>query len=194
MRQQDRFRPMPHQEFAADRGSVECLPSREVERIFRQFGPDLLAFLIGVLKDADLAHDALQETFQRVAEVGGSARAETFRGWLFQVAYREALQLRREDQRELRRRHDFWDACRAATDHVDPAHVLIRQEFTTRLQEALDELPKEQREVVERRIHDEATFAEIARITGVPLGTVLTRMRSAMDRLRKRLHDDERPR
>lgn len=185
-----RFRSMPHQDSAADQGSVRCLSSGEVERIFSQFGPDLLAFLIGVLRDVNLAHDALQQTFQRVAETGGSARSETLRGWLFQVAYREALQLRRQGDRESRGRREFWEACRAAAESHDPAKTLVSRELKERLKTAIEELPQEQRDVIERRIHDEATFAEISQITGTPLGTVLTRMRLAVERLRKRLHDE----
>jgi RNA polymerase sigma-70 factor (ECF subfamily) len=185
-----RFRPMPHQDSAADEGSVRCLSSGEVEHVFRDFAPDLLAFLIGVLRDVDLAHDALQQTFQRVAESGGSARPETLRGWLFQVAYREALQLRRQGDRETRGQRQFWEACRTAAEIDDPAWGLVHRELRERLRTAIEELPPEQRDVVERRIQDEATFAEISQITGTPLGTVLTRMRLALERLRKRLHDE----
>jgi RNA polymerase sigma-70 factor (ECF subfamily) len=53
-----------------------------------------------------------------------------------------------------------------------------------RVRAALDLLPAEQREVVKRRIHDKQKFVEIAAELQVPLGTVLTRMRAALAKLK----------
>lgn len=68
---------------------------------------------------------------------------------------------------------------------------LISDEEVRRLRQGLAELPAEQRWVVERRIDHEETFAVIAANLGVPLGTVLTRMRLALQKLERILkHDD----
>lgn len=180
---------MPQQEFAGNTGSAG-LSAVEVDGIYREYGRDLLAFLMGVLKDVDAAHDALQQTFQRVTETGATARQETLRGWLFQVAYNEAMHLRRQQQRDVRRQQKFWGDCRSLPLPGDPSQELIQREIEQRLAAALNELPQEQRDVVERRLRDETTFAQIAAETGTPLGTVMTRMRLAVERLRKQLRDD----
>ncbi len=64
-----------------------------------------------------------------------------------------------------------------------PDDRLCRWETIVNVRKALEELPANQREVVRLRIYEEKTFAEIAEELQVPLGTVLTRMRSAMRKL-----------
>lgn len=187
---QDQMLPMIPKDAEIEGRSSASLSADEVEAIYQRYHRDLLAFLIGVLRDGHLAHDALQLTFQKVAEQGGTARTETLRGWLFQVAYREALQLRRREQRESQVQEQFWSACRTEVEYRDPAETLVSQEILEQLKTAVHALPAEQREVVERRIRDGATFAEIAGKIGAPLGTVLTRMRLAVERLRKQLSDE----
>ena len=72
-----------------------------------------------------------------------------------------------------------------------PDEPLIREEAAQRLRESLAELPAEQQQVVRRRIDGNQTFVEIAADLGVPLGTVLTRMRLALEKLQKSLTDLE---
>lgn len=181
--------PLPH-EIAATGNPVKSLSSAEVETAYRQFSGDLLAFLIGVLRDVHLAQDALQQTFQRLGEAGGSAQPETIRGWLFQVAYREAMLIRRREQREDRHLQSWRESLRWMEEVLSPAEQLISREESERLQRAIQELPAEQQMVVERRMRQGETFAEIAAAIGAPLGTVLTRMRLAVERLRKTLRDE----
>ena len=60
-------------------------------------------------------------------------------------------------------------------------------ELSEKVRQALKQIPVEQQEVVRLRIYEGMKFAEIAERTGVPLGTVLTRMRLALGRLWKAL-------
>jgi RNA polymerase sigma-70 factor (ECF subfamily) len=66
----------------------------------------------------------------------------------------------------------------------------VQGEDVARVRVAIDRLPPEQRRVVEQRIDEGRTFAEIAAESGLPLGTVLTRMRLAHEALRKALGED----
>src|SRR5215510_15028438 len=59
----------------------------------------LFRFLYGVLKDHHAAEDALQETFVQAIRRAESVAPETFRGWLFTVAYRQAVLQRRRARR-----------------------------------------------------------------------------------------------
>lgn len=178
----------PTQKLDAQATAKERLPAAAVEAAYQEYHRDLLAFLLGVLKDGHLVQDALQQTFQRLAESGGQARSESLRGWLFQVAFREALQIRRKAQREDRHRQQ-WVFAVGAMEPLTPAENLVHRERLANVQAAINELPIEQRQILERRIHGDETFAEIAAATSTPLGTVLTRMRLAVERLRKRLRD-----
>ncbi len=63
----------------------------------------------------------------------------------------------------------------------------MRWEIVERVKQALETLPNQQRTVVRMRIYEEKTFAVIADELGIPLGTVLTRMRLAIKKLQKQL-------
>lgn len=185
----EEFSAMPNSP-PAEEVSPQKLSSQQVNEIYGHFGQDVWAFLLGVLKDRNAADDALQQTFQRVAECGATASSETLRGWLFQVAFREALLIRRKLDLDGRHRHGWWLAIGRSRNQSSPDEHLVTKEQRECLRLAVEQLPEEQRLVVERRIHHHETFAQIAEQFDLPLGTVLTRMRIATQTLRKTLHED----
>jgi RNA polymerase sigma-70 factor (ECF subfamily) len=71
-----------------------------------------------------------------------------------------------------------------------PWAALVQAEDVARVRAAIERLSPEQRAVVEQRVDAGRTFAEIAAESGLPLGTVLTRMRQAHEALRKALGED----
>jgi RNA polymerase sigma-70 factor (ECF subfamily) len=148
----------------------ERLTAEVVRGQYDAHGRDILTFLTGVLKDPHAAQDVCQATFQRLMEAGHEARMESIRGWLFKVAYHEAMEYSRQ--------------IRETTIDLPPQQ-LVRLEDIARIKDLLKQLPEEQQFVVRQRIHEERTFAEIAGDLNVPLGTVLTRMRLAVQKLRK---------
>jgi RNA polymerase sigma factor (sigma-70 family) len=153
---------------------------------FDGLASELRRFVLGVARDPDLADDVMQATFLKALERGHEARLETARGWLFRVAFHEALATRRRTSardRGLRRLAGF----RPTADPGTPEAPLIRGEAAELVREALARLPEEQRRIVLARVRDDKTFAEIAAEDGLPLGTVLTRMRRALERMRKTL-------
>ncbi len=168
---------------------TERLSPEVVAALYAEHASDLRAFLVGVLRDADLAGDVVQATFVRAAEVGHESREKSRRGWLFRVAYNEAMRIKRRGKvhqkstRRLAWNLDEHDG-RSGQDNV------LREESVERVREALTKLPDPQRQVVRMRIYEEKTFAVIAEELGCPLGTVLTRMRLAMKKLAGHLEDD----
>lgn len=160
-----------------------------VAALYLEHADELRAFLTGVLRDGDLAGDALQATFVKTMESGHKARKETLKGWLFRVAYNEAMLIRRRQQVDGRSiRKAAW--TRPTVDHSPEDHA-IRWEVVERVRETLESLPQEQRQIVRMRIYDEKTFAVIADELGIPLGTALTRMRLAMQKLSGKLESRE---
>jgi RNA polymerase sigma-70 factor (ECF subfamily) len=162
---------------------------------FAEFVAELRTFLLGVLRNDDLAGEALQATLVKAIERGHEARPETRRGWLFRVALNEALVLKRKakiQERSFRqlaqldaRRHE--SSAGSAFRQESPDCLVLRGEIVEHVRAALEELPSEQRRVVWMRIYENKTFAVIAAELEVPLGTVLTRMRLAMEKLRRHL-------
>jgi RNA polymerase sigma-70 factor (ECF subfamily) len=156
-----------------------------VARLYVEHADELRRFLQGVLRNPDLVGDALQMTFVRAIEVGHQAQIESLKGWLFRVAYNEAMLLRRrQGVHDRATRRLAWTGRSADRS---PSEQLAWSETVERIKAAIAELPPEQRAVVRLRIYDEKTFAVIAEETGLPLGTVLSRMHLALGKLRKRL-------
>ena len=157
--------------------------------LFADLAAELRRFVLGVIRDPDLADDVMQATFLKALEHGHEARIETSRGWLFRVAFHEALACRRrastrdQGNRRLAR-------LRPRPDEATPDDPLIRVETVALVREALGKLPEEQRRVVLARVYEDKTFAEIAEQSGLPLGTVLTRMRRALEKMRKTLRPE----
>jgi len=155
--------------------------------LYARYGAELQRFLIGLLRDFQLAADALQATFVKLAEQGHQSREESRKGWLFRVAYHEAMLLRRRQVvDETARRRTAWGR-EAVGDSADVG--LVRAETVERVRQAISELPADQQQVVRMRIYEEKTFAIIAAELGIPLGTALGRMRTAMGKLRAKLDE-----
>ncbi len=160
-----------------------------VETLLSQHGAELERFLIGVLRDPQLAGDAMQNALVKMVERGHTAQEETRKAWLFRVAYNEALLLRRRQatgDNVLRR-----IATTAITQETPADEPLLRAEVVGRVRDALEELPPAQRRVVRMRMYDQKTFQVIADELQIPLGTALSRMRSAMGQLKAKLTDSE---
>jgi len=160
----------------------------EVAALYVQHAGELRRFLYGVLRDADLAGDVLQATFTKAIEAGHTAQQESLKGWLFRVAYNEALALRRREAVHVRATHQI---ARSDEAHGgSPEEKLVRLEAVRSVRAALRELPEGQREVVRLRIYEQKKFSVIASELGLPLGTVLSRMQSALAKLRSKLQGE----
>lgn len=155
-----------------------------VAALYVEHAHELRCFLIGVLRDGELANEALQAAFAKAIEVGHTARDETRKAWLFRVALNEALALRRREAiGDKVTRKVAWTS-RSANEETPFAEVM-RFETVQQVRDALETLPADQRQVVQLRIYEEKTFATIAEELNIPLGTVLTRMRLALRKLKK---------
>jgi RNA polymerase sigma-70 factor (ECF subfamily) len=171
---------------AGEKGQLD--PS-VVAALYIDHGEELRRFLLGLLRDPQLAADVLQATFVKMAQRGHETKEESRKAWLFRVAYHEAMaHRRREGVRDKILRRVAWQSNGAARPADEP---LLRLETVQSVREALEALPPEQRRVVRMRIYDNQTFAEIAKELNIPLGTALGRMRAAMIKLRARLGGPE---
>ena len=154
-----------------------------VAALFVKHSEELRRFLVGVLRNGEQANDVLQVTFVKAIELGHTAREESLKGWLFRVAYNEAIVVRRR-QAVHHRATDALAAMDPRTPHA-PDVPMLRLETIGKVRSAIDRLPAEQRQVVHMRMYDEKKFIDIASELNLPLGTVLTRMQLALKKLRK---------
>ncbi len=167
---------------AADEGKLD---PAIVAALFEEHAEELQRFLAGVLRDHQLADDAVQAAFARMVERGHETKVESRKAWLFRVAYNEALAVRRRQQvgKGVLERV-AWKLEPQTTEDV-----LVRQEDIERVQTALNDLPPDQQSVVRMRIYEEKTFACIAKELRIPLGTALGRMRAALAKLRVQIEN-----
>lgn len=150
-------------------------------------------FLLGVLKNRDLAEDAFQKMVIRAIESAQTARPATLRGWLFRIALNEARQYLRQQKRDTKHREKFAEQSvnsqserQAGSDAQWMLDLsVVNEEAVLAIQRSLVRLPVEQQEVIRRRIYGGQTFAEIAAQMQQPLGTVLTWMRRGLLRLKE---------
>jgi RNA polymerase sigma-70 factor, ECF subfamily len=175
-------------ERALDSADAERIDPALVASLYVKHGEELRLFVLGVLRDADLATDVLQATFAKAVEVGHTAREETLKGWLFRVAFHEALALRRKQA--VRDKANRRLAVENGSRSESPVDEVCRWETVASVRQALNQLPPEQRQVVQMRMYEQKKFITIAEELGLPLGTVLTRMQAALKKLRKHLKKD----
>ena len=165
----------------------EKIAPATVAELYARYGTELQRFLLGLLRDHQLAGDVFQTTFAKLAEHGHKTREESRKGWLFRVAYNEAMLVRRRQAiDEAARRRTAWD--RDSVGESAEAS-LVRAETIHLVRQAIQELPAEQQQVVRMRIYEDKTFATIAAELDIPLGTALGRMRTALIKLRTKLEE-----
>jgi len=164
--------------------------------LFRHFAPRLKAFLMREGSTVDVAEELAQETMVSVwrkASTFDPARAR-LSTWIFTIA----RNLRVDHYRAQRRGVADGDAELAGCEAellVDPAAPLDEQLRTARrelgVRQALAQLSEEQAMILRLSFFEEQPHARIARELSIPLGTVKSRVRLAVQRLRRLLEDFE---
>jgi RNA polymerase sigma-70 factor (ECF subfamily) len=153
---------------------------RALDALFARHEVALFQFLLGILRDHHRAEDALQETFVRALERLDGVDPGHLRGWLFTVAYHQAmLARRRQKSRPARPLEDEVSGREPA-----PEQEAERRDDARHLQRLLDQLPAAQREVIRQRVYEGKRFRDIADDLACPLNTALARMHEGLKRLR----------
>ncbi|WP_227418782.1 sigma-70 family RNA polymerase sigma factor [Roseitranquillus sediminis] len=149
--------------------------------LFRHFAPRVKAFLIRSGADAALAEECTQDvmaTLWRKAHMFDPSRASVAT-WIYTIARN-----RRIDVLRRQRRPEPEDLPWGPEHEPDQADVIAMQQEAERLGQAIAELPQKQRDLLARAFYGELSHSEIAAETGLPLGTIKSRIRLALDRLR----------
>lgn len=149
--------------------------------LFRHFAPRVKAFLIKSGADEALAEECMQDvmaTLWRKAHLFDPARASVAT-WIFTIARNRKIDLLRKYARP--EPEDLPWGPEAEPDQED---VLALQQESRKLAEALKRLPQKQRVLIEKAYFGDLSHGEIATETGLPLGTIKSRIRLALERLR----------
>jgi RNA polymerase sigma factor (sigma-70 family) len=163
--------------------------SYDLEEAFVRYQSELLGSLICLVGNADDAQDALQEAFIKcwknrhlIPDV------RNLKAWIFRVVLNTGRDIRGTAWR--RRRQSLpEDQSTITSPQGEPTAMLETREMAERVREAVAELREEEQTVFLLRQNGEMTYDEIAEELGIPTGTVKTRMRLALMRLREVLED-----
>ena len=154
--------------------------------LFRHFAPRVKAFLMRSGTGAALAEECAQDVMAvlwQKAHLFDPARASVAT-WVFTIARNRRIDALRRAQRAEPEALD-WGPEPAP----DQAEAMVVQEETARLGRALVALPAPQRTLIERAFYGELSHSEIAAETGLPLGTIKSRIRLALEKLRRRMNE-----
>ncbi len=156
-------------------------------QLFDFYAPRLKGMLLRAGLQSGQAEDVVQEVMLaiwRKADQFDPARAQAS-AWIYRIARNRQIDMIRLENRPLP------DELVAAEEESidDAAQVLALDQEGTQLRAALIRLAPEQRTVIEQAYMGELSHSEITAQTGLPLGTIKSRIRLALDRLRHDLRD-----
>ncbi len=150
--------------------------------LFARFAPRVKAFLIKSGATPSLAEDCAQDVMATVWRKAGQfdpTRASVAT-WIFTIARNRRIDILRRD-----RRPEPQDLPWGPEPEPDQLDAMVLQQDTERLSAALAALPDNQRALIERAYFGDLSHGEIARLTGLPLGTIKSRIRLALEKLRQ---------
>lgn len=173
--------------------------STALEVLYDRYASRVLGISLKIVGDQALAEDILQETFWRVWQSAGTYQSQlgAFTGWLFRIARNLAIDAyRRRNVRPqplMSTRGEDRDPLLDETPDPDMDVAEQAQTILTnrQIRTALASLPDVQRQVIELAYFHGMTRQEIAEATGEALGTIHTRARLALQKLRGELERDE---
>ena len=135
--------------------------------------------------DARLAEDMAQEAFLRAwINLSSFHPQSSIRNWFYRIAVNAALDVLRHRPEETL---DDEAAQMISDQKTSPEAAMIEKEGMTQVQQAIQSLPEAARSVLILREYGELSYQEIANVLDVPVGTVMSRLNYARNRLRELL-------
>ena len=160
-----------------------------LEDAFARYQPELLGTLYYLVGNLDDARDALQEAFLKCwRHQEDLPQVQNLKAWIFRIALNTGRDLRQTAWRRKRQSLPEDENMLVGRDH-DPHVEVEHREQLERVRGAVRELRTEEQEVFLLRQNGGLSYEEIAEAAGIPLGTVKTRMRLAISKLRVALAD-----
>jgi RNA polymerase sigma-70 factor, ECF subfamily len=154
--------------------------------LFDHFAPRLKGFIMGSGTASGQAEDIVQEvmlTVWRKADLFDPTRAQVS-AWIYQIARNRQIDVIRKERRPVPE-----ELTRDPGLEPDASQIVAVEQEADQLKQALKRLSPDQREIVERAYLGELSHQEISAQTGLPLGTIKSRIRLGLDRLRHELKE-----
>lgn len=165
-----------------DEAALSILVKRHQSKIF--------GFIYSKVLDRDVSDDIFQDTFIKVIKTlkGNSYNEEgKFLPWVMRIAHNLIIDYFRKNKKmPMYRETEEFSIFSIMTDNSpNIENQIITEQVESDLLRLINELPTDQREVLEMRIYQDLSFKEISESTGVSINTALGRMRYALLNLRR---------
>lgn len=167
---------------AGDENALSTLINRHQSKIY--------GFIYSKITDRDISDDIFQDTFIKVIKTlkSNSYNEEgKFLPWVMRIAHNLIIDhFRRNKKMPMFRETEEFSIFSIMSDNsMTVENQMISDQVEKDLKRLIEELPDDQKEVLQMRIYQDLSFKEISELTGVSINTALGRMRYALMNLRK---------
>jgi len=171
------------------KGDVHAL-----EELVEQYRRPLFGFILKMTEGREDAEEIFQEVWFRAIRKMDSYTSSKFLSWLFRIAHNLIIDRARKKKPAMSLQDPIDDnetlEDRMASPEQGPAGQVNNQEIKERIDQAVAELPTDQREVFVLRTQAHISFKEIAKIQKISINTALARMQYALIKLREELRTE----
>ncbi len=158
--------------------------------LIERYRSKLYGYIFSKVKHHELAEDIFQDTFIKVINTIKSGKNYTeegkFGSWLMRIAHNQIIDhFRKQKRRQLTYDTEEFSMFDILPDNNHAETQLIRTQTVEKIRQLIEELPPEQKRVLQLRIYDNVPFKDIADMLDISINTALGRMRYAIINLRK---------
>jgi RNA polymerase sigma-70 factor (ECF subfamily) len=162
--------------------------------LYGRYGRLVYSLAVQVVGEEPAAEEVTQDVFLLVWEKAHTYRAEKAKvaTWIARIARNRAIDVLRQRRSRENRSKGAWEDLKQAAEAPapDPGELMEHARTQARVREAIASLPPEQKSALVLAYFQGLTHQEIAAQLGEPLGTIKTRIRTAMQKLRGLLSGD----
>jgi RNA polymerase sigma-70 factor (ECF subfamily) len=166
-------------------------------QLYDRYNRLVFSLALAIVNDRATAEEITLDVFMRVWQKAGTYRVERAKvsTWLTHIARHHAIDVLRRRAARLDQSAVYWDDAAPGVESSEQgpqefAEYSLRRE---RVHAALAELPSEQKQALTLAYFSGYTHQQIAQVLKQPLGTIKTRIRLAMQKLREHLRDEQGP-
>jgi RNA polymerase sigma factor (sigma-70 family) len=173
--------------------AIQARNDAALAALYDRYGRPAFGLASGILGERGVAEEVVREAFLTIWRRAGEFQPGrgSVRSWLMSIIHRLAIDRRRGRQGRAWTDGALDNVATSLESDADGAYTVVTQAITAeRVQTVLGDLPEEQRQAIVMAYFDGMTHQEIARETGTPLGTVKSRMRLGLRRMRALLGDE----
>lgn len=169
---------------------IKARDADALEELYELYNRLLFGMVISIVKKREEAEDLVQEIFVKVwnnADSFNEDRGNVY-GWIVTLARNQAIDRIRSKGYKTQQKQSVSihnPLFSLEGDHHDPMETTIFSDRAELVKKALEQIPEEQSEVIKIAYYREMTQSEIADYLSIPLGTVKTRTRQGMIKLKR---------